>query len=559
VACGQTNCGPTHLNASALALTFACPDVASVLIGGTELLRRVGVRVRPRGWGTVPAVVSDLDARADDAGFEVRFSARHDDGELAVSWTGTVEGGHGALSFEMDGRFERDAAYARVGIVLLHPPAVTAGRPFRARGPDGPQTGTLPRLVGPQLVVDGVIQPLFPAFEELEVDIVPGRTLVLELEGDVFEMEDQRNWTDASFKTYSTPVGLPVPHRAHAGQEVRQRVRAHVRGARRAPRPGAPRPVRLVVGAPLGRTVPPVGVGLGDSPVPDAAVVRALRPAYLRLEGVDPATVRDADALVPLELAVRVPDERAEAERRLETLAGALGRSEARVERIALLSAGAEVTRPRDVALARACLQVPLVAGSDANFAELNRARALAREPVDGLAFAVNPQVHDEDDDLVLQAAGAQRDAVTTARSFAGGLPVHVGPITFGPRGSGGADPRLTTSYGAAWTVASAAALASAGAASATYFALSGDEGVARDGELLPVGRVLSAVCAWRGLELLAVDGADPQRVAVLAVATAEGPSALVANVTPAPLEIDLAGLGPPASVRLEAYAVLSR
>jgi len=27
-------------------------------------------------------------------------------------------------------------------------------------------------------------------------------------------MEDQRNWTDASFKTYSTPLALGFPHRS---------------------------------------------------------------------------------------------------------------------------------------------------------------------------------------------------------------------------------------------------------------------------------------------------------------------------------------------------------
>ena len=29
--------------------------------------------------------------------------------------------------------------------------------------------------------------------------------------GETFEMEDQRNWTDASFKTYCTPLSLPYP------------------------------------------------------------------------------------------------------------------------------------------------------------------------------------------------------------------------------------------------------------------------------------------------------------------------------------------------------------
>ena len=42
--------------------------------------------------------------------------------------------------------------------------------------------------------------------------------------GDVFEMEDQRNWTDASFKTYGTPLWLPFPVLVEAGHEVHQTV-----------------------------------------------------------------------------------------------------------------------------------------------------------------------------------------------------------------------------------------------------------------------------------------------------------------------------------------------
>ena len=36
-------------------------------------------------------------------------------------------------------------------------------------------------------------------------------------------MEDQRNWTDASFKTYSTPLELPFPVELSAGEQIRQR------------------------------------------------------------------------------------------------------------------------------------------------------------------------------------------------------------------------------------------------------------------------------------------------------------------------------------------------
>jgi hypothetical protein len=44
------------------------------------------------------------------------------------------------------------------------------------------------------------------------------------MEGDVFEMEDQRNWSDASYKTYVRPLALPWPYRIPAGETVTQRI-----------------------------------------------------------------------------------------------------------------------------------------------------------------------------------------------------------------------------------------------------------------------------------------------------------------------------------------------
>ncbi|MEO1249317.1 MAG: hypothetical protein AAFW76_05700, partial [Pseudomonadota bacterium] len=48
--------------------------------------------------------------------------------------------------------------------------------------------------------------------------------------GDVFEMEDQRNWTDASFKTYCRPLGLPFPYAIEAGTSVTQSIEIRVSG-----------------------------------------------------------------------------------------------------------------------------------------------------------------------------------------------------------------------------------------------------------------------------------------------------------------------------------------
>ena len=50
---------------------------------------------------------------------------------------------------------------------------------------------------------------------------MPGVFATVRMEGDAFEMEDHRNWTDASFKTYVRPLALPWPYVLPAGRSGR--------------------------------------------------------------------------------------------------------------------------------------------------------------------------------------------------------------------------------------------------------------------------------------------------------------------------------------------------
>ena len=53
------------------------------------------------------------------------------------------------------------------------------------------------------------------------------------MEGDAFEMEDQRNWTDASYKTYVARSPCPGPTPCRKGEALDQAVRVDVRRERR--------------------------------------------------------------------------------------------------------------------------------------------------------------------------------------------------------------------------------------------------------------------------------------------------------------------------------------
>ena len=43
-------------------------------------------------------------------------------------------------------------------------------------------------------------------------EFAPGAKVDCRMEGDVYEMEDQRNWMDASYKTYVRPLAEPWPY-----------------------------------------------------------------------------------------------------------------------------------------------------------------------------------------------------------------------------------------------------------------------------------------------------------------------------------------------------------
>src|SRR5206468_3965400 len=177
--------------------------------------------------------------------------------------------------------------YNGIGFCVLHPFRETCGRPYRARTPDGEIAGEFPRLIGEQGFADGVYVPLFPSFDRLEVDLDGGGLVRFEFEGDLWEDEDQRNWTDASFKTYCTPLRLGFPHRLEPGDRIRQRVVVSVEGVPKT-RANAEQNVVLRVDDALGRKLPRLGLGSASDGEPlsehELALVRDLGLDHLRAD-----------------------------------------------------------------------------------------------------------------------------------------------------------------------------------------------------------------------------------------------------------------------------------
>jgi D-apionolactonase len=552
-------------------------DLRYVRIGGVEVVRRLYVAVRDENWGTIPGEPTNVALEIAEDRFRVCFDVRHRERGVDFTWRGEITGApDGTITYSMDGAAGAAFRYNRIGFCVLHPPRESAGRPYRGETPNGPIQGTLPLAIGPQRIEDGTIFALFPAVSRLTIDL-GGVMARFDFDGDLFEMEDQRNWTDDSFKTYSTPLALPFPRDARPGQAIRQRVTVSLTGVPEPASAGDGEP-RLELGEPLGRGLPPIGLGISSHGGPlsprEIELLRKLRLDHLRVDlrlrdrGYPDALARAAqecEALgCALELAVFVTDD-AGAE-----LAGLAARlpSSPPISRFLLFHENEASTAARWIRLARERLAgvaagAAFAGGTNVYFTDLNRNRPEI-DAMDAVAYSINPQVHAFDEASLGETLAAQAATVTSARSFCGDRPLIVSPVTLRPRFNPNAtgpepepapgelppqvDPRQMSLFGAAWTLGSVKYLAESRAASVTYYETTGWRGVMETeagpplpdrfpsdaGMVFPLYHVLADLVEGNPGELLACHSSD--RLAVDGIAFRAGGAlrVLAANMTPA-------------------------
>jgi hypothetical protein len=436
--------------------------------------------------------------------FRVELEAVQDDGRVAFAWRGEIEGkSDGTLTFAIDGVAEHDFEFRRIGICVLHPWRTYVGATFHASEGSTSIEGAFPLEVVPQLLRDGRYRPMIDAFSSLDVRFQSGVRAVFAFEGERFELEDQRNWTDASFKTYPTPLAQSEPRPMRAGERSSQRVTIRIRG----PAPiidttDDDEVVVVQIGARTGRVMPPIGLIAPGDP--------ALRPSHLRVD-VD-ASNGDVSALeaavslgVPLEVALLVDDEGRGVDAVAQAFAGLhLARLLVHLESGATIQGRS--TKDVRARLGAIVDGVPIIGGTPDHFSELNR-HPPDGVGVDGIAFSVSPTVHASDERSMMETLEIQGEVVRLARDLAEDLPIVVSPVTL--------SEHLDTPFADAWTIGSVANLVAAKIASVTYAA--------------PTPSLAHAM-ALEGAELLDVISSQPRRVA----AVATGTTLIIANLTPA-------------------------
>ncbi|NJC73471.1 hypothetical protein HC031_27650 [Planosporangium thailandense] len=542
-------------------------EVADIRFDGVHLLRAIRPVVRDRDWNTVPVAVVSQHLTDADATLVTRL--RFETDGIAYEATTRLRLHDDELTVDFDGRALVDFERNRIGLVVLHP-AADAGRAVRVKHTDGGlTTGSWPTHISPHQPFRDV------AGFEWRKD---GVTATLSLSGDVFETEDQRNWTDASFKTYSTPLSLPFPVAVPAGADCHQHLRLAADG--RAESGAGPSTEELTVSSTVAGVLPPVSLGASLYPPPARPLdgLAAYETVLVELVGEEErwpdqlrSAARQADALTA-HLDVRVVTAEPDAIGRCVAQLAGLP-----VARLGVFDRDSHVSAPalwgalRD-SVRRHGFTGQLVAGTRAHFTELNRNIHQIPEDADALTFSVTPQMHATEIPHLIDSLAMQRIVAENARRLGGGRPVLVGPVTLARRFNAVAttaapdpavdalraiDPLQPTDFTAAWTLGSVASLAAAGVAGVCYFETGGPRGiVTSDQTVTPAGKVLNRIARLRGRPVLRCTA--PDGIAALAVLLDGGSVELaVANLSATARTITVGGPGRrPIPVDLDGWSV---
>ncbi len=593
--CGTEEIGPSSrkLTAGPLTAELENGQLRYVAFKGVEALRGIAFLVRDQNWGTYTPQIDSMWVKEEAGSFTVEYRAVCADANQRLQYAARIIGSNdGGLVFDAVATPETDFVTNRAGFVVLHP-AWLAGERLKVTHVDDREEETrFPERISPS-------QPVFD-IRALSHEVTPGLWATCRMEGDTFEMEDQRNWTDASYKTYVRPLALPWGYTLAKGSRHEQSVRLSFTGRRSGEcNAKASGVITIELGQGLPLRIPELGVALPNEEIEAASAavnaLCALSPRFL----VCYADIRDSAALSEFEtirqvaeaaaakivLEVVVPDE-ADVRASLEEVATAAKRARLEIDAVVVSSAadleswqpGAKrPEKPTVEDIAAAAREVfpgvKLGGGMLSTFTELNRKRPKAAL-FDFITHTTCSIVHAADDRSVMETLETLPAIIASTRAMIGEKPYRIGPSAIAarmnPYGKGVADnpangrvcltnrdPRQRGLFNAAWTLGYVAACVYGGVTSVTMGAATGPLGFVHHRAadrpqpyfdalncpaVYPAFHVMSGLARGGGHHLVKMKFSEPGKVAALAWREAARIVLWLANLTAEPLTIHMAG-----------------
>ncbi len=420
-------------------LIYGNGAIRQIKSGNTEILRMIYPAVRDENWGTLEIQIRSEKTEQKEDGFLIEVTAVYQQGEIHFEADYTVQANGNRLVFEMAGEAKSNFKTNRIGLCVLHPIKECAGRNCRIIHPDGTSEGaTFPEQVSPHQPMKNIAAIEWQPAEKIKANVA--------FSGDIFEMEDQRNWTDASYKTYSRPLELPFPFEMKTGEKIFQRIDLEIQVDAVPPRQKQKTTFHIDFSRKF--KLPKIGVGATSRTEPlsekEAQVLNQFKFDHLRADiklfrenwnvELVKSVVESNQINLPLFLVLHFSKS---FERELNEFKNEVQDISVKIKYILIVG---ENHLPDDAIfdavfpeLKSLFPKAKIGSGVNAFFAELNRNRPSTTK-TEFIGFAVCPQVHAFADLSLVENLEGQKYAVESARQLFPGKPVFVSPVTLKQR-----------------------------------------------------------------------------------------------------------------------------
>lgn len=568
---GRTGEAPveTLLKAGNLNMIYCNGSLRYISVESNELIRMIYAAVRDKDWITIKPAIEKEKIEVQENSFLITIKCLYQSETIKFSADYLIEGSQdNTVTFSMNGRALEKFEKNRIGFCVLHPIRNCAGLNCIIEHSDGSsEQSVFPEDISPLQIFTDIKSMIW---------ITNKTHCRLDFEGDVFETEDQRNWTDASFKTYSTPLSVPYPDTVEKNTRIYQKIvfsaEGHFETETR-------QDEKTTINFHPEETfrIPSIGICRSARPVPisknELKIIRAIRFDHYRVDlhlynddwlaTARKAAGESSDLGYQLEIALFFDDNYSH---QIKNFINWYSEKKPIVSYI-LLFHKSHPSTPDQLALEVIPLlretdaEVRIVTGTNANFAQLNRNRP-GETGSDNVCYSIHPQEHLSDNYTLVENLKAQEYSVLSAMKFSGDTEIIISPVTIqrrfnanktfaelpwsGPGVPPQVDSRQMSLFGACWTTGSLKYLCEAGTVSITYYETVGERGIIQgeqdsqwplafpsvNGMIFPVYHVLKFLLSNKSLNMIRSTSSRPLVIDCLAVTDGKQVRILLVNYT---------------------------
>ena len=435
-----------------------------------EILKLISFLVRDKNWNNYSPDIIKTSSYNKDQQLHFEFDLKYGDVEqLEVKLLLSI--GSNSVKLIANGKFLTDFWTNRIGFNLLLPlDGVVNQQVIVSKSDQTTETLKYPLIIQPD-------QPMVK-FNNLSYEMFDSIALNIRFDGIHFEMEDQRNWGDASYKIYSGSLLDPFPYKENKNSAFHQEIEITVREKNNSLETISNQNI-IPLNIQEEYAMPKIGIKVDNE-----------------TNGIDIVNVDFVYHLVDFErnteskpnfnnlpiYLVALIDHTKKVKDIVKDIKDYILSNKISVDKILICPkiylnsfqpAGEWPSVPKlGDYYKEAKIQLPdvhIFSGMVTNFTELNRKKPDGK--FDGINFSFTPIVHDASDYGVLDTPNSLKYILHSVNNFSKDTPIHIGPMTLGmhfnPYGEKLAanidqvrlemtdfDPRHDSLIGLNWTIA---------------------------------------------------------------------------------------------------------